>query len=152
MTDKVLDFNAKREENIEQKRRQFERILFNNFLGAYTVVDQGGSIYPVSLVDVSREGCLFQVPWNMERDTQIEEGTEITMRMYFTKKSFIPVVMEIKRGQEHVDEDGQTYMQYGAEFDTSMPSFQAVESFIDFMYKFAEHSSLDKGSQKVFFL
>lgn len=152
MTDKVLDFNAKREENIEQKRRQFERILFNNFLGAYTVVDQGGTIYPVSLVDVSREGCLFQVPWNMDRDTKIEEGTEITMRMYFTKKSFIPVVMEIKRGQEHVDEDGQTYMQYGAEFDTSMPSFQAVESFIDFMYKFAEHSSLDKGSQKVFFL
>jgi hypothetical protein len=152
MTDKVLDFNARREENIEQKRRQFERILFNNFLGAYTVVDQGGTIYPVSLVDVSREGCLFQVPWNMERDTKIEEGTEITMRMYFTKKSFIPVVLEIKRGQEHVDEDGQTYMQYGAEFDTSMPSFQAVESFIDFMYKFAEHSSLDKGSQKVFFL
>ena len=152
MTDKVLDFNAKREENIEQKRRQFERILFNNFLGAYTVVDQGGTIYPVSLVDVSREGCLFQVPWNMDRDTKIEEGTEITMRMYFTKKSFIPVVMEIKRGQEHVDEDGQTYMQYGAEFDTSMPSFQAVESFIDFMYKFAEHSSLDKGSQKGFFL
>lgn len=152
MTDKVLDFNAKREENIEQKRRQFERILFNNFLGAYTVVDQGGTIYPVSLVDVSREGCLFQVPWNMDRDTKIEEGTEITMRMYFTKKSFIPVVMEIKRGQEHLDEDGQTYMQYGAEFDTSMPSFQAVESFIDFMYKFAEHSSLDKGSQKVFFL
>lgn len=152
MTDKVLDFNAKREENIEQKRRQFERILFNNFLGAYTVVDQGGTIYPVNLVDVSREGCLFQVPWNMDRDTKIEEGTEITMRMYFTKKSFIPVVMVIKRGQEHVDEDGQTYMQYGAEFDTSMPSFQAVESFIDFMYKFAEHSSFDKGSQKVFFL
>lgn len=152
MADKVLDFNAKREENIENKRRQFERILFNNFLGAYTVVDQGGTIYPVSLVDVSREGCLFQVPWNMDRDTKIAEGTEITMRMYFTKKSFIPVVMEIKRGREHVDEDGQIYMQYGAEFDTSMPSFQAVKSFIDFMYKFAEHSSLDKGSQKVFFL
>lgn len=152
MADKVLDFQEKRKENIEQKRRQFERILFNNFLGAYTVVDQGGSIYPVNLVDVSREGCLFQVPWNVDRDTKIEEGTELTMRMYFTKNSFIPVVLEIKYGREYIDEDGQTYMQYGAEFDKSMPSFQAVESFIEFMYKFAEHSSVDKGSHKVYFL
>jgi hypothetical protein len=152
MTDKVLDFLEKRKENIEQKRRQFERILFNNFLGAYTVVDQGGSIYPVNLVDVSREGCLFQIPWNVDRDTKIAEGTEITMRMYFTKNSFIPVVMEIKYDREFIDQDGQTYMQYGAEFDTSMPSFSAVETFIEFMYKFAEHSSFDKGSNKVFFL
>lgn len=152
MADKVLDFQEKRKENIEQKRRQFERILFNNFLGAYTVVDQGGSIYPVSLVDVSREGCLFQVPWNVDRDSKIAEGTELTMRMYFTKNSFIPVVLEIKYGREYIDEDGQTYMQYGAEFDTSMPSFQAVETFIEFMYKFAEHSSVDKGSHKVYFL
>ena len=152
MADKVLDFNEKRKENIEQKRRQFERILFNNFLGAYTVVDQGGSIYPVSLVDVSHDGCLFQVPWNVDRDTKIEEDTELTMRMYFTKNSFVPVVMQIKYGREYIDEDGQTYMQYGAEFDKSMPSFQAVESFIDFMYKFAEHSSVDKGSHKVYFL
>jgi hypothetical protein len=152
MTDKVLDFLEKRKENIEQKRRQFERILFNNFLGAYTVVDQGGSIYPVNLVDVSREGCLFQIPWNVDRDTKIAEGTEITMRMYFKKNSFIPVVMEIKYDREFIDQDGQTYMQYGAEFDTSMPSFSAVETFIEFMYKFAEHSSFDKGSNKVFFL
>jgi len=152
MTDKVLDFNEKRKENIEQKRRNFERLLFNNFLGAYTVVDQGGSIYPVSLVDVSHDGCLFQVPWNASKDTMIEHDTEMTMRMYFTKGSFIPVVMEIKYGREFIDEDGQTYMQYGCEFDKSMPSFQAIESFIDFMYKYAEHSSIDKGSQKVYFL
>lgn len=152
MADKVLDFQEKRKENIEQKRRQFERILFNNFLGAYTVVDQGGSIYPVNLVDVSRDGCLFQVPWNVDRDTKIDEGTELTMRMYFTKNSFVPVVLEIKYGREYVDEDGQTYMQYGAEFDKSMPSFQAVETFIEFMYQFAEHSSVDKGSKKVYFL
>lgn len=152
MADKVLNFLEKRKENIEQKRRQFERILFNNFLGAYTVVDQGGSIYPVSLVDVSRDGCLFQVPWNVDRDTKIEDGTEITMRMYFTKNSFVPVVINVKYGREFVDEDGQTYMQYGSEFDSSMPSFSAVEAFIEFMYKFAEHSSVDKGSQKVYFL
>lgn len=152
MADKVLDFAEKRAENIEKKRRQFERLLFNNFLGAYTVVDQGGTIYPVSLVDISREGCLFQVPWNGEKDAKFENDFEITMRMYFTKNSFVPVVLNVKYSREYVDEDGQTYMQYGCEFDSSMPSFQAVETFIEFMYKFAEHSSVDKGSQKVYFL
>lgn len=152
MADKVLDFVGKRQENIEHKRRQFERVLFNNFLGAYTVVDQGGSIYPVSLVDVSYEGCLFQVPWDVKRDTKMEDDAELTMRMYFTNQSFIPVVMKIKYGREFIADDGQTYMQYGCEFDASMPSFQAVHAFIDFLYKFAEHSSLDKGSKKVYFL
>lgn len=152
MADSVLDFTEKRKENIEKKRRQFERVLFNNFLGAYTVVDQGGSIYPVSLVDISRDGCLFQVPWNIEKDTKFEKDHELTMRIYFTKESFIPVVMNIKYSREFVDEDGLVYMQYGSEFDSSMPSFQAIESFIDFMYKFAEHSSQDKGSRKVYFL
>jgi len=152
MTDKVLDFIGKRKENIEQKRRQFERLLFNNFLGAYTVVDQGGTIYPVSLVDVSYDGCLFQVPWNPNKDSKIENELEMTMRMYFTKDSFIPVVMKVKYSREALDKDGLTYMQYGCEFDASMPSFQAVHSFIDFMYKFAEHSSIDKGSHKVFFI
>ena len=152
MADSVLDFTEKRKENIEKKRRQFERVLFNNFLGAYTVVDQGGSIYPVSLVDISRDGCLFQVPWNIEKDTKFEKDHELTMRIYFTKESFIPVVMNIKYSREFVDEDGLVYMQYGSEFDSSMPSFQAIESFIEFMYKFAEHSSQDKGSRKVYFL
>ena len=63
MSGKVLDFAQKREQNIENKRRQFERVLFQNFLGAYTVIDQGGAIYPVSLVDISHDGlstCAFK--------------------------------------------------------------------------------------------
>ena len=43
-------------------------------------------------------------------------------------------------------------MQYGCEFDDSMPSFEAIGSFIDFMYKFAEHSTVDHGESKVFFI
>ena len=32
MADKVLDFVGRRNQNIEDKRRNFERILFQNFL------------------------------------------------------------------------------------------------------------------------
>lgn len=151
MTDKVLDFKLKREEIIEKKRRNFERIVFENFLGAYTVINQNGSIYPVTLVDISREGCLFQVPWNVKKDKKFDKTEEITMRLYFSNKSYIPVVINIKYGKEHL-EDGETYMRYGCEFDQSYPSFQALEHFVNFLYSFAEHSAVDKGDEKVYFL
>ena len=54
MSEKVLDFIGKRNANIEQKRRNFERILFQNFLGAYTVLDDNGTNYKVQLVLVPR--------------------------------------------------------------------------------------------------
>lgn len=151
MTSKVLDFRGKREQSIEEKRRSFERILFQNFLGAYAVIDKAGTIYPVTLVDISYDGCLFQVPWNPQRDKKFELETEINMRMYFTKDSYVLAILSIKYGKEYVDQHGDTYMQYGCEFDKSYPSFEALSHFIDFLYKFAEHSTVDRGDVKTYF-
>ena len=151
MSAKVLDFNQKRKDNIETKRRNFERILFQNFLGADSVIDQNGTIYPITLVDVSHEGCLFQIPWDLNKEDKYPADTEILLRMYFSKKSYIPTVVKVKYGNEFID-NGQTYMQYGCEFDKSMPSFEAMSYFIEFLYKFAEHSVIDKGDNKSYFL
>lgn len=152
MSDKVLDFKLKREENIEKKRRQFERVLFQNFLGAYTVIDQGGTVYPVTLVDISHDGCLFQVPWDVKNTKSVENGTEISMRMYFTKSSYVPVLLTVKNTREYVDDSNQTYLQYGCEFDKSVPTFKAIEDFINFLYSFAEVSTIDRNEKKVFFI
>lgn len=151
MTDKLLDFNKKREASIEKKRRTFERVLFQNFLGAYSVIDQADSVYPIELVDISKEGCLFQVPWDMNKQKPYPKDHELSLRIYFTKGSFIPAIVSVKHQQE-VIKDGVTYMQYGCEFDQSLPSFEALQSFIDFLYKFAKHSSVDKGDSRVYFL
>ncbi|MCK5072901.1 MAG: PilZ domain-containing protein [Bacteriovoracaceae bacterium] len=152
MAKKVLDFVQRRKESIEKKRRNFERIMFENVMGVYTAVDQGGAIYSVELIDISHEGCLFQVPWDFKNEKKFEKDTEINFRMYFTKKSFIPVVVKIKYGHEYVDETGRTNMRYGAEFDSSLPSFKAVKTFIEFLYQFAEYSAIDRGDPRAFFL
>jgi len=141
----------KRKESIEKKRRNFERLMFQNVLGCYSMIDNKGAAYPVTLVDISHTGCLFQVPWNVKGDEKMAAGSELTLRMYFTKKSFIPVSVRIKYAKEFIDQNSQTAMQYGCEFDTSTSSFQALSSFIDFLYKFAEHSAVDHGDTKVFF-
>ena len=148
---KVLDFNKKKADTIEQKRRAFNRIVFQNFLGAYSVIDDNGSIYPVTMVDIAGDGCSFQVPWNPSRDKKLASGFEVNMRMYFTDKSYIPVIMNVRHGKEVLGADGITYMQYGCEFDKTVATFEAMQSFIDFIYRFAEHSAIDKGDTKVYF-
>lgn len=148
---KVLDFNKKKADTIEQKRRAFNRIVFQNFLGAYSVIDDNGSIYPVTMVDIAGDGCSFQVPWNPSKDKKLASGFEVNMRMYFTDKSYIPVIMNVRHGKEVLGSDGITYMQYGCEFDKTVATFEAMQSFIDFIYRFAEHSAIDKGDTKVYF-
>ena len=150
---KIIDFQNERNQRVETKRRNFERLLFKNFLGAYSVIDQAGSIYPVELVDISETGCLFQVPWNPKNGQMFASGTEINLRMYFTQTSFIPVTVKIKYGNEYVGEEGKTYIRYGSEFDTSTHSFEALLAFVKFLYKFAENSVEDKGEgKKIYFL
>ena len=148
---KVLDFNKKKAETIEQKRRAFNRIVFQNFLGAYSVIDDNGSIYPVTLVDIAGDGCSFQIPWNPAKDKKLEQDFEVQMRMYFTNASYIPVTMNVRYAQEVFANDGTSHIQYGCEFDKSATSFDAIQSFVDFLYKFAEHSAIDKGDTKVYF-
>lgn len=71
--------------------------------------------------------------------------------MYFTQDAYVPVTLRIKYSKEHKDEkDGNLYMRYGCEFDASMPSFSVIETFIEFLYQFAEHSTLDHGERKAF--
>lgn len=149
----LLDFNSKRLDNIEKKRRAVERIIFENFLGTYSVVDNDGTIYPVQVVDISRNGCLMQVPDKPGVSKKFALGTEHTLRLYFTKGSYIPAIVFVKYETKHYEsKDGQKYLRLGCEFDVTVPSYTAMEAFIEFLYKFAEHSAIDKGDSKVYFL
>lgn len=149
---KVVDFNAKRKESIEQKRRTFERVVFQEFLGVETVIDDQGAGYPVKLVDISSEGCQFQVPFSAKAKNQFKSGTELTLKLFFTKGSYLPAVVNLRHTSEYIDKDGDAWLRIGGVFDTSLPSFAALSSFINFIYQYAEFSCLDKGESKVYFL
>jgi hypothetical protein len=150
---KVISFLDERNSRVEKKRRNFERVLFKNFLGSYSVIDAAGSIYKIEMVDISETGCLFQIPWNVEGQSKFKKGEEVKFRMYFTQTSYLPVIVNIKYSKETVENDGQKYLQYGCEFDTSLNTYDALKSFIEFLYKFADLSVEDKGdSNQIFFL
>ena len=148
----VINFSQKRSENVEDKRRAFERILFQNFMGTYTVVDENGSVFPIGMVDVSYDGCMFQIPWNHKKAEEVfPVGEDVTLRFYFTEKSYLPLVVNVRHISEHVDATG-TFKRFGCSFDKETQSYQAFKSFVDFIYRFAEHSVVDRGDHKVYFL
>lgn len=149
---KILNLQEKRQENVEKKRRSFERVVFQDFLGCYGVIDEHGTTYPVKLVDVSADGCMFQVPHTEGAKKKFKSDEDITLRVYFTKSSYIPVVVSVKHGQEYIDEKGDVYMRYGGEFDKTLSSFKAFETFIQFIYQYAEFSCNDRAQHKVYFL
>jgi hypothetical protein len=153
MSDKnVFDFSARRKENIEQKKRQFERVIFQEFLGVYSVLDDHGTSFPIAFVDISKDGCQFQVPFSAKAKNQFRPGTDVTLKIFFTKGSFLPAVVKIKHATEYIDKNGDAFWRCGGGFDTSLPSFEALSTFISFIYKYAEFSCLDKGDGKVYFL
>ena len=149
---KVVDFSEKRKQSIEQKRRTFERVVFQEFLGVYTVIDDQGAGFPIKLIDISGEGCQFQVPFSLKAKNQFKAGTELTLKFFFTKGTYIPAVVTVRHVSEYIDKDGDAWLRLGSEFDTSLPSFKALQSFINFIYQYAEFSCVDKGESKVFFL
>ena len=149
---KVINFQEKRKDSIEKRKRNFERVLFSEFLGSYAEIDDNGSKYSVNLVDISKDGCQFQVPFAKFSNHKFKDNEDVTIRVYFTKDDFLPVVVKVKHGKEYIDEKGDAYMRYGGEFDKSLQSFKAFEPFIDFLYKFAEFSCVDKGESRVYFL
>tara|TARA_Y100001001_G_C7848675_1_gene253280 strand:- start:31 stop:486 length:456 start_codon:yes stop_codon:yes gene_type:complete len=149
---KVIDFQQKRKDSIEKRKRNFERVLFSEFLGSYAEIDENGTKYLVTMVDISQEGCLFQVPFHKDAQTHFKQKDDVTVRIYFTKDDFLPLVVNLKHINEYVDEKGDAFLRFGGEFDKSLPSFKAFQPFIDFIYKFAEFSCIDKGESKVYFL
>ena len=149
---KVVDFNAKRKESIEQKRRTFERVVFQEFLGVYSVVDDQGSGFPIKLIDISSDGLQFQLPFSLKAKNQFKGGTEVTLKLYFSKASYLPAVVTVRHASEYVDKDGDAWLRLVGTFDTSLPSFAALSSFINFIYQYAQFSCIDKGENKVYFL
>lgn len=149
---KVFDFNEKRRQSIEQKRRQFERVVFEEFLGVDAVIDDNNSGHPVKLLDVSHDGLQFQVPFSAKTAQQFKAGSEFTLKLAFSKGTFLPVVVRVRHAKEFVDSKGDVYWRCGTEFDKSLPSFKAMESFIEFLYKYAEFSCRDNVAHKVYFL
>jgi hypothetical protein len=146
---RVVDFNEARQQRMEEKRRQTERIFFKNLLGVYSVVAQS-KILPIEIIDVSEEGLAFQLPHDPERQWP-NQVKDIPIRLYFSQDTYLEIQVHIQNSRPAI-ENHNRYVRYGCTVDKELKSYPAYQSFIRFLKNYAEHSHKDLGGMTIFYL
>jgi hypothetical protein len=147
---KVVDFNRKRAEKLEDKRRKTERIFLRNLIGVYSVIGDR-TMKPIEIIDLSEEGCSFQVPFD-PKALWPAETTEIPIRMYFSGDTYIPMILRVQNSTSTIGEGGARFVRYGCSVDTSLQSYQVYREFVRFMRLYSEHAHRDQGGSTHFYL
>lgn len=143
----VLNFSNARAEQIEERRRAYERVLFRNVLGVYTVMEQKG-LQAIELVDISEKGMSFHV--SIDSKYKLEIGEILNLRLYFAADSYLPISVKVVRALDTIV-DGTAVRQYGCEIDTTFKSYGAVFHLFQFIRSCAEHGHIDSEHLKIFY-
>jgi len=142
----IIDFTKYRKHKNEERRREYERILFNRLLGAYIFAEKN-QLKHVEVMDISYTGIKFR-----EEDPEIPHkvGDKLMLRFYFTPDSYLRLGMMVKRANAY-DEDGSKGLQYGCELDKNTRSYASIRPLISFLYKYAETACFDERPPPIWF-
>jgi hypothetical protein len=144
----VVDFNQAREQRLEEKRRNTERIFFRNLIGVYSVTGHS-KMQPIELIDVSEEGCSFQLPCDPERNWPT--SNELPIRLYFSQDTYLEIIVRIQNSRPSI-ENGARFVRYGCMVDKELKSYPAYRAFVTFLKQYSEHAHKDMGDVSVFYL
>ncbi len=143
----IISLNSVREEKIEEKRREYERVVFRSNFGVYACLPEN-ALQAIEVVDISEGGLLCQVPESSE--FRLEVGQTSTVRFYFSPDSFIAIEVKVVRSFTAL-ENGKAVHRYGCLMDKTMQSYSAIYHLVQFITKCAEHGHKDEGRHKIFY-
>lgn len=145
--DRVVNLASVRQEMIEEKRREYERVVFRSSFGVFTYNEQTG-LNAIEIVDISEGGIQFQTP---ERSSlKLESGDVVPVRLYFATEHYISIDVKVVRSFTAL-ENGSAVHRYGCLMDKEMSSYSAFYHFVQFITKCAEHGHKDDKHLKVFY-
>lgn len=142
----IIDLNDFRKNKSEERRREYERVLFNRILGVYSFAEKSG-LHHVEVVDVSYSGIKFR---EERPDHPLQVGQKIALRFYFTPSSYLRLVVEVRRSTPF-SEDDREGLEYGCELDKNTKSYDVIRQLISFMYKYAEIACQDHNPPMIWF-
>lgn len=143
---KVVDLSDYRKTKTEERRRDYERVLFNRILGVYSFAEKAG-LHHVEVMDMSLSGMRFRED---NPDVPLKAGQKIAMRFYFTPSSYLRIIVDIKRALAFKDKDRKGF-EYGCELDRSTKSYEVIKQLISFMYNYSEIACHDQNPPLVWF-
>jgi hypothetical protein len=147
--DQVVDFHQIREKKLEEKRRNTERIFFKNLLSVYSVTGHS-QMRPIELIDVSEEGCSFQIPHDPE-NLWPKNASALPVRMYFSQDTYLEIFVTIQHSRDSI-ESNMRFVRFGCTVDKGTQSYPAYQQFVRFLKLYSEHAHKDMGDVSVFYL
>jgi hypothetical protein len=144
----VIDIQQVREKRTREKKRRAERIFFKNLLSVYSVTDSQ-KLIPIELIEVSEDGCSFQVEHQSENPWP-KQSDEIPIRFYFSSDTYLEVAVKIANSSPSIDQSVRM-VRFGCLIDQSLRSYPAYQQFVRFLRMYAEHSCQEVGSQSGFY-
>ncbi|MCO5143826.1 MAG: PilZ domain-containing protein [Oligoflexia bacterium] len=144
---RVISLSSVRKEKIEEKRRDYERVVFKSNFGVFTYHEESG-LNAIEVLDISEGGLQFQTP---ERSAlKLDVGQIIPIRFYFATDHYITIDVKVVRSFIAL-ENGTAVHRYGCLLDKGMASYAAIFHFVQFITKCAEHGHKDEEHLKVYY-
>ncbi len=143
---KVVDLTTYRQEKTEERRREYERVLFHRVLGVYSFAEKN-NLQHVEVLDISYSGLLFR---ETRPDPALKAGQKIALRFYFTPSSYLRLVVDVKRALPF-KHNGREGIEYGCELDKSTRSYEVLRQLVNFMQKYSEIACQDPNPPMIWF-
>jgi hypothetical protein len=134
----VHDMTVRRQEIIQQERREVKRTLLTEFIGASVVIPERG-LLKVSLFDVSENGISFDV---LKDNGIFIKGEEIAIRVYLNQYSYFPFYIKVKN-KRYIDEED--IYRIGGELVKDSINELALYHFVKFIENISASLKGDKG-------
>jgi len=143
---RIISLEDYRKNKTEERRREYERVLFNRILGVYSFAEKAG-LKHVDVMDISYSGLRFR---EEKPSPAFKVGEKIALRFYFTPSSFLRLIAEIKRSNPFQD-DGLEGLEYGCQIDRNTRAYEVVHQLVTFMYKYSEIACQDQNPPLIWF-
>ena len=144
--EQVIDLNSYRKNKNEERRREYERVLFNRILGVYSFAEKTG-LNHIEVIDLSYSGIRFK---EVKPEHPLKAEQKVALRFYFTPSSYLRLVVEVKRVTPF-QEDDRAGLEYGCEIDKATKSYEVISELVAFMYKYAEVACQDHNPPMIWF-
>ncbi len=145
--EQIVNLSTVRQEIIEERRREYERVVFKSNFGVYSHMEQTG-LHAIEIFDISEGGMQFQTP--EKSSLRLNAGDVIPVRFYFSTDNYISIDVKVVRSYTAIEE-GTPVHRYGCLIDKAMASYAAIYHFVQFITKCAEHGHKDEKHLKIFY-
>jgi hypothetical protein len=138
----IVDMTERRNEILQQERRQVRRTILSEFLSACVVLPKRG-LLKVMVYDISENGIAFDTAGEVG---QFKAGEELAMRVYLSNETYFPFVATIANVRALVDEGT---FRHGANFEKGTVNDQALFHFVKFIETVSASLQRDTGDVMV---